>query len=290
LVGESKAEILRGLAGAGDAVARWTAVDFGRYDDAVAGVRAFMSREGLAFPIVLKPDVGERGNGVMIVRDERALESALRADATGFIAQEYVPGVEYGVFYVRRPSEARGEILAITDKRVVAVTGDGKRTLEELILNDERAVCMAKYFLGAHADRLEEIPAAGAYVALSELGTHCRGALFLDGTGLNTPALFEAIERVSQSFRGFNFGRYDIRAESEAAFQRGEFKVIELNGLTSEATSIYDPRHSVWYGWRMLCRQWRIAFEIAEEHRARGIRPHSIRETWRIITQPRAAT
>jgi hypothetical protein len=149
---------------------------------------------------------------------------------------------------------------------------------------------MAEFFLGRHVDRLEEVPAGGERIVLSELGTHCRGALFLDGTSLVTPALADAIEAVSQSFRGFNFGRYDIRAASEAAFQRGEFKVIELNGLTSEATSIYDPRHSVWHGWRTLCRQWRIAFEIADEHRGRGVRPQSLRETWHIITQPRAAT
>lgn len=289
LIGESKAEILRGLADAVDAVARWTVVDSARCDDPVASVRAFMSREGIAFPIVLKPDVGERGSGVVIVRDERALEAAFRADTAKLIAQEYVPGVEFGVFYFRRPSQSRGEILAITDKRVAAVIGDGRQTLEELILNDERAVCMAEYFIGAHVDHLEEVPASGERVALSELGTHCRGSLFLDGTHLVTPALEDAIERVSQSFRGFNFGRYDIRAESEAAFQRGEFKVIELNGLTSEATNIYDPRHSVWHGWRMLCRQWRIAFEIADEHRGRGVRPHSLRETWRIIAQPRTA-
>jgi membrane protein DedA with SNARE-associated domain len=233
LVGESKSEILRGLAGAGDVVARWCPVRPGEFRERVEAVREFMRREQLTFPIVLKPDVGERGKGVEIVRDEAALERAIRANARPLIAQAHVPGVEYGVFYFRRPDGAQGEILAITDKRFVAVTGDGERTLEELILGDERAVCMAPYFLRTHADRLGEVPDAGERVALSELGTHCRGALFLDGTKLLTPALAAAIEQTSRAFRGFHFGRYDVRAESSEAFQRGEFKVIELNGLTS---------------------------------------------------------
>ena len=118
---------------------------------------------------------------------------------------------------------------------------------------------------------------------LTELGTHSRGALFLDGTHLLTPELQDEVERVSRTFEGFYFGRYDVRAASEEAFCEGRFKVIELNGLTSEATSIYDPRHSVWFGWRMLCRQWRLAFEIGAANRARGARVLAIREVLELV-------
>lgn len=286
LVGESKSEILRGLAGAGEAIATWQLVPPGEAESRMGAVEAFMRRAGLGFPVVLKPDVGERGRGVVIARDPAAVAATLRSHPGAMIAQRYVAGVEFGVFYFRYPSRPHGEILAITEKQTVAVAGDGRRSLEELILADERAVCMAAFFLGRWADRLDGIPAAGERVELSELGTHCRGALFLDGTHRVTPALRTAVERVSRSFPGFHFGRYDVRTESAAALERGEFTVIELNGLTSEATSIYDPRHSVWQGWRTLCRQWRIAFEIAAELRARGERPCGARATWRLLHRP----
>jgi membrane protein DedA with SNARE-associated domain len=282
LVGESKSDILRGLAGS-DLVARWGVIPAGAHADRLAAVREWIAREQLNFPVVIKPDVGERGAGVVIARDFAAVERALAENPAALIAQAYVPGVEYGVFYFRRPTAARGEILAITDKRMVTITGDGRHTLEELILGDERAVCMAAFFLERFSDRLDEVPRAGERIALSELGTHCRGALFLDGTHLLTPALHLAIERASRAFDGFYFGRYDVRAGSPEAFQRGEFKVIELNGLTSEATSIYDPRHSVWFGWRTLCRQWRIAFEIAAANRSRGAEPLTLNATWQLI-------
>jgi hypothetical protein len=142
---------------------------------------------------------------------------------------------------------------------------------------------MADFFLKEFAGRLDDVPAAGERVVLAELGTHCRGALFLDGGNLVTPELVVAIERVSRTFNGFYFGRYDVRADSEAAFKRGEFRVIELNGVTSEATSIYDPAHSVWFGWRVLCVQWRLAFAIGEANRARGTRPLGVREIWRLL-------
>ena len=289
LVGESKSEILRSLRGAGEAVAHWRLIAAGAPNERAAAVREFMSSADMDFPIVLKPEVGERGSGVVIARDAETVAAAVRDEPAALIAQAYVPGVEFGVFYFRRPTAERGEILAITDKRMVHVCGNGQRTLEELILADPRAVCMAAFFLNKFSARLDEAIPKGEIVPLSELGTHCRGALFLDGTDLLTPALGNAIERVSRTFDGFYFGRYDVRAESLEAFQAGDFRVIELNGLTSEATSIYDPRHSVWFGWRTLCRQWRIAFEIAAENRARGSRPLSARETWQLVFPTRTS-
>lgn len=282
LVGESKSEILTGLAGAGDAVAEWVRVDGGAdVEGRWTGVKRFVETYG--WPVVLKPDVGERGAGVVIARDERQAKAALAGEPGVLIAQRYVAGVEFGVFYVRIPGAERGEIFAVTDKRMVELTGDGRSTLEKLILGDERAVCMGRFFLETFAARLDEVPVAGERVVLTELGTHCRGAVFLDGAERVTPELTKEVERVSRTFDGFYFGRYDVRTASAEAFQRGEFTVIELNGLTSEATSIYDPKHSVWFGWRVLCRQWALAFEIGAVNRARGKKVLTVREIWGLL-------
>lgn len=289
VVGESKSEILHGLAGAGERIARWRLLAAGPGAQRHEELQAFIREAALSFPIVLKPDTGERGAGVTIARSDAEAAEKLRDDPAPLIAQAYVPGVEFGLFYWRHPSATNGRLLAITDKRIVAVTGDGTSTLEKLILADRRAVCMARFFLTKFADRLMQIPAAGSQVTLSELGTHCRGALFLDGGHLTTPALIEAVDAVSRTFTGFYFGRYDVRTPSVEALQRGEFTVIELNGVTSEATSIYDPAHTVWHGWRTLCRQWRIAFEIAAENRARGMRPLGFRALIGLLHMRRSA-
>ena len=49
---------------------------------------------------------------------------------------------------------------------------------------------------GSSAARLQEVPAPGEAVPLVELGSHCRGAVFLDGNHLHTPELEEAIEHL----------------------------------------------------------------------------------------------
>jgi hypothetical protein len=62
-------------------------------------------------------------------------------------------------------------------------------------------------------------------------------------------------------------------------FQKGYgFKIVELNGVTSEATHIYDPGNSLWYAYGVLMRQWRIAFEIGSVNRNRGIQPATSRQ------------
>src|SRR5690606_5707359 len=158
-----------------------------------------------AWPLVLKPDIGERGSGVAIARTDAEVRAYLERAAGDTIVQAYAPGFEFGVFYFRRPGEERGQIFSVTDKQFPSVTGDGVRSLETRILADDRAVCMAPFYLRRHAARLSWVPASGEVVLLVELGTHCRGAAFLDGGWVRTPALEAAIDRLSQGFDGFWF-------------------------------------------------------------------------------------
>jgi membrane protein DedA with SNARE-associated domain len=227
------------------------------------------------FPVVLKPDVGERGKGVSIAHTPDDVQRYLSAARTPTIVQEYVGGLEFGVFYVRRPGEPTGSIFSITEKRFPEVVGDGRATLRQLVLRDRRAARIANVYLQCGPDR---VPAAGERVRLVEIGSHCRGAIFLDGSRYETPELRAAIDAVAQCHPGFYFGRFDIRTPSLADFQAGRFSVLELNGVSSEATHIYDPAVSVWAAYRTLFRQWRLAFEIGSANRAAGARPMTLSE------------
>lgn len=279
-VGESKWEILEAIADFGGAVALSQVLGVEHpVAERMECFRAFCRDRALTFPIVLKPDVGQRGDGVVIAHSDDDVEQYLAGAEGDVIVQEYVPGAEFGVFYVRQPGADVGRIFAITDKRFPTVVGDGVSTLERLILTDPRAVCMARVYFEVHGDRIWDVVPRGETVRLVDLGTHCRGAIFLDGMWVATPDLEREIDRISKRFDGFYFGRYDIRVPDLAAFQRGEgFKVVELNGVTSEATSIYDPKNSVFAAWRTIFEQWRLAFEIGAAVRATGKKPAPARE------------
>ncbi len=94
----------------------------------------------------------------------------------------------------------------------------------------------------------------------------------------------DAIDEISRRFDGFYFGRFDIRTPCVADFKAGKnFKVIELNGVTSEATHIYDPRNSVFAAYKVLFEQWRIAFEIGAQNLKRGVTPTRIRALVKLL-------
>ncbi|MHC4563162.1 MAG: DedA family protein [Planctomycetota bacterium] len=274
-VGESKIEILRSLdLPPAFRLATSLIEPDGHPQNHLACVLSFMADNGLTYPIVLKPDCGERGKGVRVVRDDDEARDALARCRRPMIVQEYAPGEEFGVFYYRYPAAERGVIFSMTEKIFPRVTGDGHRTLEELILDDDRAACMARRYLQVNARRLEHIPENGEEIQLCEIGNHAQGAIFRDGRGFKTAEMVTVFDRISRRFDGFYFGRFDVRTPSVSDLQRGEnFKVIELNGVTSEATHIYDPTIPIRQAYRTLFQQWRILFEISAQTVAAGAVP-----------------
>ena len=277
VIGESKTEILRALDD-GRHVARTCLLSADAMQSRRATAIDFLEREDLGFPVVLKPDAGQRGEGVQIVRSQERLGQLLAQQPIDLVLQEYVPGEEFGVSYVREAGAPHGRITSIVHKRPLLVEGDGRRTLEELILGDPRAVALAPKHLERHADRLEWIPSAGERVVVAELGTHARGSIFVDARSLGTEALEAAIDALSRRFEGFHLGRYDLRVPSIEALRAGrDFKVIELNGLTAEPAHVYDAAIPLVEAQATLVRQWEAAYRIGAAHRDAGHRVWPLR-------------
>lgn len=277
-IGERKSAIFKGLRQ--EYVGRWRLVGAANtMQDRLDLLHSFMADHSLDYPIVLKPDAGQRGQGVKICPDLETARQWLEQAERDYLIMEYLPGEEFGVFYYRLPDQPRGRIFSINRKKLLDVVGDGKSTLEELILRDERAVCMAPmFFENLEADLLDIIP-EGETRQLGQVGTHSRGSLFLDGADLISPELLERVERIVENYSGFYFGRFDLKAPSEEDLREGKnLKVIELNGLTSEATHIYDPKNSIFYAWKTLIDQWSIAFDIAEANLKKGLQPMPLAE------------
>ena len=274
-VGESKSDIL----------SQFDLQDVGRFQvlksllsdrEALQQACVFMDEQELSFPVVLKPDKGQRGKGVQIIRNKSALKSYITEAQQDVIIQEYIEGKEFGIFYYCKPDEEKGHILSITQKNLICVEGDGKKTIEELILSDEEAVTLAKLHLKQNQDRLYKVPEKGAAIPIVELGTHARGAIFEEGASLNSKALTSKMNDICNSVTGFYFGRLDLKAPDKESLQSGEgLKIIEANGVTSESTNIYDDKYSYFKGVGILCNQWRLAFEVGRQNVRKGEEPPS---------------
>jgi len=276
LVGESKWAILS-LLPRGCAVSS-AIIEPAALPERTAALDAACSRLGLDYPIVLKPDVGDRGAGVRLVADRDAAHRYLASEPRAVLVQAHHPGPrEAGIFYTRHPDAPRGEILSITDKRFPVIAADGRSTLRELILRHHRFRMQARTFLARLGPRAHEVHADGRTVRLAFAGNHCQGTMFLDGSTLITPELTAAIEGIARQIPGFYFGRFDVRYADETELKAGRgFAIVELNGVLSESTNIYDPATGFWAGQRVLREQWRRAFEIGAANRRTGAQAASV--------------
>jgi hypothetical protein len=187
------------------------------------------------------------------------------------ILQRYAPGpFEAGIFYYRLPDQEQGHIFSITDKIFPFVTGDGESTLEQLIQNDKRARHLADIYLARFHNQKNRIVPVGERIKLVEAGNHAQGCIFRDGWHLYSEKLRKQIDELSRALPGFYIGRYDIRYSNRGDLLEGRnFTIIELNGVASEATNIYDERNSLSSAYRTLFAQWRLIFEIGVTNQRR---------------------
>lgn len=268
-VGESKHAILTALRS--PRVSPTLLLPVGEPEAACAAIAS----AGFAFPVIVKPDAGQRGAGVRLCRGVDDVRAAVRACPAATIAQPWHPGpFEAGVFFYRVPGEPHGRILSITEKIFPAVEGDGRSTVEHLIWRHPRLRLQADVFLARLGESARRVPSAGERVALGVAGNHCQGAMFRDGSRWITPELVRAVDEIARTFDGFFFGRFDVRFADVEAFTRGEaFTIIELNGVTSESTNAYDPAFSPVRAYRTLMRQWKILFDIGSRNRRLGVEP-----------------
>lgn len=285
LVGESKLATLRDLtANFPEFTAAAYAVPGGTVEERLVALRDLLARGLFEYPFVLKPDIGQRGVGVKLIRDEAQAAGYFACTSASLVAQRYAPGpAEVGIFYYRHPHESRGRIFAITEKIFPCVTGDGVRTIEELIWADSRARILAAKYLARFGDRGSEVPPDGKTLSLVVAGNHAQGCIFRDGARLWSSELEAQIDLISRGLNGFFIGRYDIRYADEGELRAGRrFTIIELNGAASEATSIYDSRHSLFAAYRTLFKQWDLVFAIGAANRARGASFTGARAMWAV--------
>lgn len=241
---------------------------------------------GLTFPVIFKPDLGERGWMVRRIHNPTEVEDYLRDIRLDFIIQECVTlPLEFGVFYVRYPSEKNGRVVSITGKTFLSVVGDGKHTLAQLVRQNDRAVLQWEILKKKYTRDWDEVLPAGHQKELVSIGNHCLGTTFLDANHLITESLHQAFDAIAKKIDGFYFGRFDLRCGSVDDLQAGRVKIVELNGCGAEPSHIYQPGFSLVKAVGVLLRHWQTMYRVSVENHARGVPYLSFQEGRRIYAR-----
>jgi len=253
-----------------------------KVEDALPDILRDLKKYRLSYPLIAKPNIGERGTLVQKIDNETELVDYKRKHPIDFILQEYIDyPEEISVLHYRFPGAESGEILSLCLKEYLQVTGNGVSTIRSLMENYPRA--------RLQLDRLERekgeafmnyVPDKDEIVPLEPIGNHCRGTMFLNGNDLIDQRLTEIFDWISQTLEHqIYYGRYDIKCSSLEDVKAGRnFKIVEVNGIAGEAAHIYDPTYPIWKKYRDIFRCWTVIFQISQVQRANGIQSMPLRE------------
>lgn len=245
----------------------------------VTSITETMRNSGLSFPLIFKPDLGERGWMVRRIKSEQDVEAYLKEIKIDFIMQELVDlPLEFGVYYVRFPSQPSGFVNSITGKEFLSIVGDGVKSLKELILEKDRAKIQWETLRKVYADQLKEIVPSGKKMELVSIGNHCLGTTFLNFNHLINDKLNSSFDAISKQISGFYFGRYDLRCASLQDLENGNIKIMELNGCGAEPAHIYHPGSSLIKAVAVLITHWRNLYRVSKENHERGVPYLSLHE------------
>ncbi|HYF30559.1 MAG TPA: hypothetical protein VD993_05535 [Chitinophagaceae bacterium] len=257
--------------------------------EAASSIVQKINDASLEYPLIVKPDIGGKGRGVKKVNTEQELLSYIQQFPFDMLVQSFVPfEEEVGIFYYRYPDEARGHISGIVGKHFLQVRGDGRSTIEELLLKEKRYILQIPALQEMLGNGLQEVLREGEERVLVPYGNHARGAMFMDYTHWADERLVAVIDKICQRVPGFYYGRLDIRYRSLENLKQGkDFSIIELNGAGSEPTHMYDPKYSIFDAWRLIVRHWLILWRISRRNHAKGIPYMSMKEGLRMFRETR---
>lgn len=225
----------------------------------------------IEFPLIAKPDIGLRGTAVKKIHNTQELAAYFSKANFNVLIQSLIPYEnEIGLFYVKLPNQP-GKITGIVSKEFLILTGNGKNTLRELLHQDKRYLLQLEVLEEEYKDKLNTILSEGETINLVPYGNHCRGTKFVDASHEITPEMIESFNTICNQIEGFYFGRMDIKYHSFKDLAQGKnFQIVEINGAISEPTHMYDPKHSLWFGWKELTRHFHYMYVISKHNRKNG--------------------
>ena len=226
----------------------------------------------LKFPMVAKPDRGERGWAVKILHREDDLKLYLADVKIDILLQDYIDyPIELSIFYHRKPGADAGKISSVTAKTMLSLTGDGVSNIEQLIRENDRAFLQISILKSDNSIDFNKVLAKDENLILVPYGNHVRVAMFQDYNKIIDARLRQVFDDISKKTKGFYYGRYDLRCESIELLKQGKsFAILELNGSGAEPAHIYQPGFSYFKAQKVLAQHYMIMFDISRKNKQKS--------------------
>lgn len=236
-----------------------------------ASAKLFIKNNNLDFPLIVKPNIGLKGFKVYKLDNNDELTAFFKENDVQereWLLQEYVAyKKEYSVLFYRYPNGGRYGVTSFIEKSYPHVIGDGQSTLEALIKKYNNYFIVKEDIYKRFEGELDSIPEKGVKVVLDYIGNYSRGAKFHSKMDYVSDEMTSMLHSFFQKVDGLNFFRIDLKANSVNDFLKGDFKILEINGMKSEPLHIYDKETTFLENYKTIKDHWKIIVNIASEQK-----------------------
>ena len=229
-------------------------------------------QSGLQYPIIVKPEVGERGWLVSKINNFQELVSYVREHPIDLLLQTYIDfPLEVCIMVYAMPDGSKAEVTSICEKYFLQIKGDGIATLGELIMQQDRVVLQLEKLINRFGHRWNEVLKKDEVLILEHVGNHSKGTTFLNRNDLIDPAITKVMLMLLKTMPEVYYGRFDMRVGSWEDLQNGKnIRVMEFNGASSDPGHIYQPGYSLFRAYHDMAFHWGVMRKIARQNRQRG--------------------
>ena len=232
-----------------------------------------MEDASITYPIIAKPDRGERGWLVQKIHSESELINYRSSVNIDFLIQSFIDyPIELSIFYFRNPKSNTGAITSITLKKFLTIKGDGKNNIETLLKTDNRSFLQFKRLKKLAEINFGKVLLDGEELVVVPYGNHVLGAKFINYSQILDQSLVNSMDHISKQIKGFYFGRFDLKCASIEDLKNGKnISILELNGAGAEPAHIYDPSFSFLRAQLVLANHYKMMYNASIENNKKGI-------------------
>jgi hypothetical protein len=248
-------------------------------------IERLVSLNDFNYPLAVKPDVGMMGFMFRKIDTADKLRFYHEKMPVDYIIQDLIRyPLEVSVFYYRFPNEKKGTITGFLKKEYLGVTGNGRSTLWELILNCPRVRFRLEEMRSKHESRLNDIVDQGEIYYLSNALNLSRGGKLISLAHEKDENLLKVFDELSHYTKHFYYGRYDIKCASIEDLKKGEnFYILEYNGCGAEPHHIYGDGNTLFQAYKILLHHWKMLYSISSYNHNRGIHYWKFRRGWKFL-------
>jgi hypothetical protein len=246
--------------------------------------------EALTFPIICKPDIGERASGIKYMYSSEQLEEYLQpideslSDEAqkklkdqraqpNFHLEKFHDDREFALSFTKDPDTGEYQTWSLVEKQIPFVVGDGNTTLRELIVNKVEEMNLAsdrkdKIFNCFSQEDLETKLPDGEHKTIVKMASISYGTTFkkIDLKETQMQQLRTLLPLLIEDSKGIYQGRFDLRAKSLEDLLEGLLKIIEKNGLGGMPMEIYESHLSISEKYKILFTYFEYLLQIAERN------------------------